>query len=117
MAFPLFDAGKNARDVVVELKVDPATARRLYEEWSDLGGDRLVSRLDWKQLEAVFGQELTQRDLVSLVVLKVQYLLAWVKRLTYPCSRCGGPVPLDEGDWEHILESGVLDDRVHIKCP
>lgn len=41
-AFEAFEAGRNVREVVVDLRVTGARAQKLYEEWQDSGGSELV---------------------------------------------------------------------------
>src|SRR3989337_378894 len=67
-AFELFAAGKGPRDVAVALKMAPALAGRLFEEWVDLGEDRVIRGAVWARLQALLGAQLAPETLAGTVL-------------------------------------------------
>ena len=97
-AFELFTAGRSPAEVVIALREPPDAIVALFKQWAALTGMIVVYRDAWERARA------------------------WLRacrcaRFTYPCATCGESIQAEpDGEWEAVLESGVLGEWGHADC-
>lgn len=113
--FALLNAGRDPREVVVELMLAPTVVLGLHREWVDMGRSIILSYDDRCRLVRSIGQHTNASELITSIE-RLKDLAELARKFVFPCAVCQQPVQATQSLWRSILDAGAIAHWRHSAC-